>query len=110
MLALAIVVNQVMNVGAATFFALSGSTDSIRRFVIYQIVGGLLGLGINLSYAAMVRFASVQTAAAIGIGSSFVMVQIFSSYLMLRAGFTPWQWVGVSLVFVGIVMIAFSRT
>jgi drug/metabolite transporter (DMT)-like permease len=109
MLILTILVNQIMNVGATTMFALSGQADSARNFVIYQIIGGLFGLGINLSFAGLVHYSTVQTAAAIGIGLSFVSVQIFSSYLLLHAGFTAWQWFGVSLVFCGILFIAFGK-
>ena len=75
MLAVMIFVNLATNVGAFTFFALSGQTQSVSRFVFYQIIGGLLGLAINLTYAGMVRSSSVETAAAIGIGLAFVMVQ-----------------------------------
>ena len=84
MLGVMILINQIMNVGATTFFALSGGTHSVKRFILYQIIGGLCGLGINLTYAGMVRFSSVETAAAIGTGLSFVSVQIFSSYLFSR--------------------------
>jgi drug/metabolite transporter (DMT)-like permease len=109
MLGVVIVVNQVMNVSATTFFALSGEAHTFKRFILYQIIGGLFGLGINLTYAGLVRYSSVQSAAAIGIGLSFVTVQVFSSYLFLHAGFTAWQWLGVSLVFAGILFIAFGR-
>jgi drug/metabolite transporter (DMT)-like permease len=107
MLAVVILINQVMNVGATTFFALSGESHSVKRFILYQVIGGLFGLGINLTYAGLVRYSSVQVAAAIGIGLSFVTVQISSSYLFFHAGFNAWQWLGVSLVFAGILLIAF---
>jgi drug/metabolite transporter (DMT)-like permease len=109
MLALMILVNQICNVGATTLFALSGHADSGKRFVLYQILGGLFGLGINLTFAGLVRYSSVQTAAAIGIGLSFVSVQVFSSYLLLHGGFSAWQWVGSSFVFLGILLIAFGK-
>jgi drug/metabolite transporter (DMT)-like permease len=109
MLAVMIFVNLATNIGAFTFFALSGQTQSVSRFVFYQIIGGLLGLAINLTYAGMVRSSSVETAAAIGIGLAFVMVQIFSSYLLLHIGFTAWQWLGVSLVFAGVLLISLAR-
>ncbi|MCL5734400.1 MAG: hypothetical protein M1274_02240 [Actinobacteria bacterium] len=109
MLAVVILVNQIMNIGATSFFALSGEANSLKRFILFQIIGGVFGLGINLSYAGLVRYASVEAAAAIGIGMAFVMVQIFSSYLFLHVGFTAWQWMGVSLVFAGVLFIAFGR-
>jgi hypothetical protein len=49
MLGLMILVSQITNVAATTFFALSGETHSVKRFIIYQIIGGLFGLGINRS-------------------------------------------------------------
>jgi len=109
MLALVIIVNQICNIGATTLFALSAHADSGKKFVLYQIFGGLFGLGINLTFAGLVRYSTVQTAAAIGIGLAFVSVQIFTSYLLLHASFTPWQWVGSSLVFCGILLIAFGK-
>jgi drug/metabolite transporter (DMT)-like permease len=109
MLGVMILVNQVMNVGATTFFALSGDAHSVKRFIVYQIIGGLFGLGINLSYAGLVHYSSVPAAAAVGIGLAFVVVQIVSSYLFLHAGFTPWQWFGVGLVFAGVLLIALAR-
>jgi multidrug transporter EmrE-like cation transporter len=109
MLGVMILVNQVMNFGATTLFALSGGAPSVRRFILYQIFGGLFGLGINLTYAGLVRYSSVQVAAAIGIGLAFVTVQIVSSYFFFHAGFTAWQWIGVCLVFAGVLFIALGR-
>jgi hypothetical protein len=47
MLAVMIFVNQIMSIGASAFFALSGQAHSVKHFVLYQIIGGLFGLGIN---------------------------------------------------------------
>ena len=109
MLGVMILVNQATNLGATTFFALSGMAHSVERFVLFQVLGGLFGLGINLSYAGLVRYSSVETAAGIGIGLAFVSVQVFSSYLFFHTAFTPWQWLGVGLILAGILLIAFGR-
>ena len=109
LLGVMIFVNQIMNIGATTFFALSGSVHSGGRFVLYQILGGIFGLGIQLSFAGLVRYSSVGSAAAIGIGLSYVSVTIFTTYLFFHQHFTSLQWLGSSLVFSGILFITLGN-
>jgi len=101
-----LVVNQVANVGCYTLFALSGRADRWRTFIILQILGGVFGLFTQLSFAGLVRFASLPFANATGIGLAFVSAQVFSAGLLLREPFTPLQWGGTGLVFAGVLLIA----
>ena len=101
-----LVVNQVANVGCYTLFALSGRTDRWRMFILLQILGGVFGLFTQLSYAGMVRYASLPFANATGIGLAFVSAQVFSAALLLREPFTLLQWAGTAAVFVGVLLIA----
>jgi drug/metabolite transporter (DMT)-like permease len=106
---LLILLNQAMNVGATTGFALSGNSPNSQRFVLWQIVGSVFGLGSQVSFAGLVRFSSLDLANAIGIGLSFVSAQIVSAYLFFHIPFTPYQWLGTALVFAGILCIALGR-
>ncbi len=101
-----LVVNQVANVGCYTLFALSGRTDRWRTFILLQILGGFFGLFTQLSFAGLVRYASLPFANATGIGLAFVSAQVFSAALLLHEPFTLLQWFGTAFVFVGVLLIA----
>jgi drug/metabolite transporter (DMT)-like permease len=100
------VVNQVVNVGATACFAASAHADRWRTFFFWQVVGGLFGLGVQLSFAGLVRFWSLTAANVIGIGVAFVSAQIFAAYLIFNESFHAPQWLGTAFVFVGVVLIA----
>ena len=109
MMGLMILLNQALNVGATTSFALSGNSNTPQRFVFWQLIGSVFGLGTQLSFAGLVRFSSLEFANAIGIGLAFVSAQVFSAYVFFHIPFTGWQWLGTSLVFIGILLIALGK-
>ncbi len=109
LIVLVIFVNQALNVGATIGFALSGWSQSVRRFIFWQVVGSVFGVGTQISFAGLVRFSSLEFANAIGIGLAFVSAQVFSAYVFLHVPFTAWQWLGTGLVFIGILLIALGR-
>ena len=109
MMGLTILLNQVLNVGATTGFALSGTSKTLQRFVFWQIIGSVFGFGTQISFAGLVRFSSLEFANAIGIGLAFVSAQVFSAYIFFRIPFTGWQWFGTTLVFIGILLIALGK-
>lgn len=100
------VFNQIVNVGATASFAASAHADRFRTFVFWQIVGGVFGLGVQLSFAGLVRFWSLMAANVIGIGVAFVSAQVFAAYLIFNESFHAAQWLGTALVFVGLVLVA----
>ena len=106
---LMILLNQALNVGATTGFALSGTSATPQRFVFWQIVGSVFGFGTQLSFAGLVHFSSLEFANAIGIGLAFVSAQIFSAYIFFHVPFTALQWFGTGLVFIGILCIALGK-
>ncbi|MDE3091019.1 MAG: hypothetical protein KGJ80_16725 [Chloroflexota bacterium] len=106
---LMILLNQILNVGATTGFALSGNSNTAQRFVFWQVIGSVFGLGTQLSFAGLVHFSSLEFANAIGIGLAFVSAQIFSAYIFFHIPFTGGQWFGTGLVFVGILCIALGK-
>jgi drug/metabolite transporter (DMT)-like permease len=104
-----LVANQFFNVGSTACFAASAHADRIKVFVFWQIVGGFFGLGVQLSYAGLVRYWSLPAANVLGIGLAFVAVQAFTAYLIFHESFQRPQWVGTAFVFVGIILVALPR-
>ena len=101
-----IVMNQVFNVGATACFAASGHADRWRTFIVWQIIGGMFGLGVQLTFAGIVRYWSLTAANMIGIGMAFVSAQLFAAYLIFNESFQLPQWFGTALVFIGIILVA----
>ncbi len=104
-----VVANQFFNVGSTACFAASAHADRIKVFIFWQIVGGLFGLGVQLSYAGLVRYWSLPAANVVGIGLAFVAVQAFTAYLIFHEAFHLPQWIGTGLVFAGILLVAMPR-
>jgi drug/metabolite transporter (DMT)-like permease len=100
------VVNQAVNVGATACFAASAHAERLRTFLFWQVIGGIFGLGVQLSFAGLVRFWSLTAANVIGIGVAFVSAQVFAAYLIFNESFQVPQWVGTGFVFVGLVLVA----
>jgi drug/metabolite transporter (DMT)-like permease len=101
--------NQLMNIGATSAFAVSGKSETSRGFLAWQLIGSIFGLGTQLTFAGLVRASSVQLASAIGIGLAFVSAEVFSAYGLFHEPFTRLQWLGVLVVFVGLMFIIYGR-
>ncbi len=104
-----VLLNQFFNVGASASFALSGWANTTGSFVLWQIIGGLFGLGTQLTFAGLVRFTSLGVANVIGNGLAYVSVQIFAAYVLFHEEFTMTQWAGAVFVFIGIVLISLGH-
>jgi drug/metabolite transporter (DMT)-like permease len=101
-----VAVNQFFNVGATLSFAASGHSERLRAFVAWQVIGGVFGLGVNLTFAGLVRYSSLSFANVTGIALAFVSAQVFAAYMILNEPFAWPQWLGTSLVCVGVVLVA----
>ena len=101
--------NIITNIGATTAFAVSGRSETFRTFLIWQLVGSVFGLGTQLTFAGMVRFSTVQLAAAIGIGLAFLSGEIFTSFTLFKETFTGIQWVGVAAIFLGLMLVIWGH-
>lgn len=102
--------NIVVNIGATTAFAISGRSDTVRNFLVWQLIGSGFGLATQLTFAGMVRFSSVQLASAVGIGLAFVSAEIVTSHAFFHEPFSRLQWVGVGVVFVGLMLLIWGRS
>jgi len=101
--------NLLVNIGATTAFAVSGRSETFRNFLIWQLVGSAFGLGTQLTFAGLVRVSSVQLAGAIGIGLAFVSAEVVTAHRIFHEPFTRVQWVGVGVVFLGLMLLIWGR-
>jgi drug/metabolite transporter (DMT)-like permease len=97
--------NILTNIGATTAFAVSGRSETLRTFLIWQIIGSAFGLGTQLTFAGMVRFTNVQLASAVGIGLAFLSAEVFTSFALFKEAFTRIQWAGVAAIFLGLMLV-----
>jgi drug/metabolite transporter (DMT)-like permease len=97
--------NVIANIGATTAFAVSGRSQTLRTFILWQILGSAFGMGTQLTFAGMVRFSNVQLAAAVGIGLAFLSAEVFTSFTLFRETFTRIQWGGVAAIFLGLMLV-----
>jgi drug/metabolite transporter (DMT)-like permease len=104
-----VVLNQVFNAGATVAFAWSGLAGGIRPFILWQIGGGLFGLGAQLTFAGLVRVGSLRVANAIGIGLAFAVAQLAGAILVFGEPFGRAAWLGTLLVVAGVLLITFGR-
>jgi drug/metabolite transporter (DMT)-like permease len=104
-----ITLNLIANIGATTGFAVSGRSKTTREFVLWQIIGGFFGLGAQLTFSGLVRYTSVQIASAVGIGLAFLMAEVMSAYYIFHEAFTNVQWLGVIVIFFGLLLIIWGR-
>jgi drug/metabolite transporter (DMT)-like permease len=108
-IALLVLFNLATNLGATIGFALSGQAGGPRAFILWQIAGGLMGLGAQLTFAGLVRFGSVQVANAVGIGLAFAVAQVAGALWFFGEPFGRLQWLGTALVIAGVLFIAFGK-
>jgi hypothetical protein len=74
-----VALNDFFTVAATLSFAASGNAERLRRFVLWQIVGGVFGLGINVTFAGLVRYWSLTFANACGSALAFLSAQVFAN-------------------------------
>jgi len=97
--------NILTNIGSTTAFAVSGRSETLRTFLIWQVIGSAFGLGTQLTFAGMVRFTNVQLASAVGIGLAFLSAEVFTSFTLFRETFTRIEWAGVTVLFIGLMLV-----
>ena len=106
MLAIAnVAFNVVSNVG----FKKSSLCHHWQGFLGWQIVGNLTGFLAVIAFTLLLRYISLNLALAVQFGVGFVFIQVLGAQLIFKEAITITQWVGVSVIFLGILLIAFGR-
>ena len=98
--------NLVSNIG----FKKSSLYHHWQGFFGWQIVGNLSGFLAVIAFTFLLRYISMNLALAVQFGIGFVFVQVIGAQLVFREAITAAQWLGVCIVFLGILLIAFGRT
>jgi len=106
---LAVGLNLVMVVLSNLCFRWSAAASAWRPFLGYQIVGNLAGFVSVVAFTFLLRHLPLNMAYALTTGLGFVLVQVVASRLVLGENATDLQWVGVTLIVLGIFLICSGR-
>ena len=94
----------VSNVGFKRSAASSGPHDFLR----WQVVGNVAGFLSVLALTGLLRFIPLYLASAFTIGLGFVAVQFFGAHLVFREAITTSQWLGITLIAMGVVVVSWG--
>ena len=90
-------------------FKLSAGSPHWRGFLWWQVVGNLAGFLSVLSLTFLLKFVPLHLAYALTMGLGFVAVQVVAARLVFHEAIAAIQWLGVLLVFGGIVLISLGK-
>jgi multidrug transporter EmrE-like cation transporter len=92
----------VSNVG----FKRSAASSGTRDFLRWQAVGNVAGFLSVLALTGILRFIPLHLATAFTVGLGFVAIQFFGAHLVCGETITTSQWLGITLIAVGVVVVS----
>jgi multidrug transporter EmrE-like cation transporter len=101
-----VVINLVMNITASASFKLSAGSADWRGFAVWQVAGNLAGFITVLTLTALLRFTPISVAVPLTTGLAIIGVQIIAATLFFHEKITAVQWLGTTLIIIGIVLVA----
>jgi len=104
-----IVTNLAMVVTSNVSFKYSALSPGWRGFLAWQVAGNLAGFASVLTLTALLRHIPLHIAFALSAGLGFVLVEVVGARLIFHETITDVQWLGVTLVAGGIVLISQGR-
>ncbi|MDK2858583.1 MAG: hypothetical protein PWQ89_1702 [Verrucomicrobiota bacterium] len=99
----AVVAFILTSVGSSLLFRVAAQ-HSGRAAILYFILGNGVGLGVAMSLTLALRDMNPNLIYALCLGGSFCALQL-ASMLLFKQPLAPVQWIGVSLVAVGVVLL-----
>ncbi len=90
-------------------FKLSAGSQTWRGFLAWQVVGNLAGFLGVIAFTLLLKFIPLYLAYGIFMGLGFVAVQVLAARLLFKEQIRPIQWIGVTLILLGIFLIALGR-
>ena len=102
----AVAVYILASVGASLLFRVS-SQHTGRMAFVYFVLGNCVGLCVSISMTLALRNANPNLIFAACLGGAFCALQLAST-LIFKQPLAPVQWVGVSLVAIGLVLLPFK--
>jgi multidrug transporter EmrE-like cation transporter len=88
---------------------LSAQATHWSAFLRWQILGNLCGFLGVLCFTGLVRLVPLSVGYGVTAGLGFVLVQVVAARLFFGEDISSLQWLGVTLVAVGIALIAAGR-
>jgi multidrug transporter EmrE-like cation transporter len=97
--------NLLFNILANSSFKVSAASDTLRGFLTWQVVGNLAGFITVLTLTGLLRYIPLHIAYPLSTGMAVVGVQVIAARLLFHEAIAPMQWLGTSLIVVGILLI-----
>lgn len=102
----AVVAFILTSVGSSLLFRVAAQHQG-RPMIGYFILGNGVGLCVAISLTVALRGTNPNLIYALCLGGSFCALQL-ASMLLFKQPLAPVQWVGVSMVAIGLVLLAFK--
>ena len=103
----------VLNIGFNVLSNISFKKSSLHYdfwgFLKWQIPANFSGLFAVIALTFLMRYVPLRVAIAIQFGLAFVFIQVISASLVFKEKITIYQWFGVVIVFLGILLISFGK-
>ncbi len=90
-------------------FKLSAGSQNWKGFLAWQIMANLAGFVGVISFTLLLKFIPLYLAYGIFMGLGFVAVQVVAARLIFKEPIRSIQWIGVTLIMLGIFLIALGR-
>jgi multidrug transporter EmrE-like cation transporter len=94
------------SVGSGLLFRVAAQHTG-RMALLYFILGNCVGLGVSISLTLALRNTNPNLIFAACLGGAFCALQLAST-LIFKQPLAPVQWVGVSLVAIGLTLLPFK--
>ena len=87
-------------------FKWSDASHGPRGFLRWQVVGNVAGFLSVVTFTLLLRLIPLYLAYAFTAGLGFVAVQFFGAHLVCSEVITSSQWLGITLIAVGVVVVS----
>jgi multidrug transporter EmrE-like cation transporter len=101
--------NLVFTVVSNIGFKLSADSAGWQVFLWWQVVGNLAGFLSVIAFKLLLRMISLHVAWAITAGFGFALVEVVAARFFFEEAITGWQWLGVALITIGILVVSLGR-
>ncbi len=90
-------------------FKWSAASHGPRGFLWWQVVGNIAGFLSVVTFTLLLRLIPLYLAYAFTAGLGFVSVQVIGARLIFGEAITHSQWLGITLIAGGVVMVSWRR-
>jgi multidrug transporter EmrE-like cation transporter len=94
------------SIGSSLLFRVAAQHTG-RTALIYFIIGNCVGLGVSVSLTLALRNTNPNLIFAVCLGGAFCALQLVSA-MVFKQPLAPVQWVGISLIAIGLVLLPFK--